>query len=433
MTFNGKLNGLPGAAGFLGLLVSVLCCSAASAFDCAKASTTVEPAICADSGLKAADDRLSNLYFSLLGRSKLLVEFTGDDQSRARLLDTQRAFVATRERDCSASGPDEIKSCFAKETALRIAELDKLSQYGPGDSRNALALRDYKIDGETVTIVSDSELPDQKFIRHKGAKLLSGRDFFVRDIWKGANVAAILVETYDGGTYQCRSIDIVETLSQGVVKATSLDGGCAFGPHWGFRRTATGFAFETQAQPLDDGSIVEWNAATGTVAKRPTKFVPEPGLTMEGLLQRSRTQYRDPLITAEFYDAVQSLPVPDRTRALQSLWNIGDACDCNSDDRLDLYGAKIDADFVAYSTCGWYLRASLVRCQDTDALAVWDRKTRKAYFALDDHIVSGQHGRSKKLRLYPALDRWPPRAVAKLDAWKNGAVWDPSMNNLGHP
>jgi uncharacterized protein YecT (DUF1311 family) len=433
LSFNGKLNGLPAAVGFLGLLVSVLCCTGASAFDCAKASTTVERAICADSGLKAADDRLSNLYFSLLSRSNLLVEFTGDDGSRARLLDTQRVFVATRERDCSAGGPDEIKSCTATKTAARIAEFDKLSQYGPGDSQTALALRDYKIGGETITLASDSELPDQKLMRHKGAKLLSGRDFFVRDIWKGVNVAAILVETYDGGTDQCRSIDIVETRSQGVVKATSLGGGCAFGPHWGFRRTPTGFAFETQAQPLDDGFIVEWNAPTGTVAKRPTKFTPESGLTMEGLLQSSRPQYRDPLTTAEFYDAVQSLPVPDRTRALQSLWNIGDACDCSSDDRLGFYGAQIEADFVAYSTCGWYLRASRVRCQDTDALAVWDRKTRKAYFALDDHIISGQHARSRKLRLYPALDQWPPLAVAKFEAWKNGAIWDPSMNGAAHP
>jgi uncharacterized protein YecT (DUF1311 family) len=136
LTFNGKLNGLPGAAGVLGLLVSVLCCSGASAFDCAKASTTVERAICADSGLKAADDRLSNLYFSILGRSKLLVEFTGDDQSRARLLDTQRAFVATRERDCSASGPDEIKSCFAKETV----PLALHSRHRPNHSMMVLSL-----------------------------------------------------------------------------------------------------------------------------------------------------------------------------------------------------------------------------------------------------------------------------------------------------
>jgi hypothetical protein len=33
---------------------------------------------------------------------------------------------------------------------------------------------------------------------------------------------------------------------------------------------------------------------------------------MEGLLRLSRPQYRDPLIIAEFYNAVQALPIPTR-------------------------------------------------------------------------------------------------------------------------
>jgi hypothetical protein len=57
---------------------------------------------------------------------------------------------------------------------------------------------------------------------------------------------------------------------------------------------------------------------------------------MEGLLRLSRPQYRDPLIIAEFYNAVQALPDPDKTRAIRALWDIGDACDCNSEDRLNL-------------------------------------------------------------------------------------------------
>jgi uncharacterized protein YecT (DUF1311 family) len=414
---------------FIGLGLAVLWSPYASALDCATASSPVEQAICAEPSLKAADTKLSERYFSALSRAKIMAGIIGQGSVHDRLLKSQRAFISLREKDCVAGGPEGIKRCIADETATRLADLDRLNQYGPDAPGETLALRDYKLGGETITVAEDPQLPNQKTVRYKGSELLSGEDLWVVDVWTGGDVTAMLVESYDGGTEQCRSVYIIETHQLGVVKAIHLDKGCAYGPRWAFRRTARGFAFETQAQPLDDGMIVEWNATTGTVAKRPTKFFPESGLTMEGLLRLDRPQYRDPLTSAEFYRAVQALPSPDRTRAMQALSNIGDACDCNSDDRLNLYGAQVEPDLAAYSACGWYLRASVVRCQDTDALAVWDRKTAKAYFAVDDHIVGGLHTKSPGLRLYPAHDQWPARAVAKLDAWMAGAVWNPEMSD----
>ena len=413
----------------LGLSLAVFWSPCASALDCAKAGSPVEQAICAEPSLRAADIRVSERYFSALGRAKMMAEIIGQGSVHDRLLTSQRAFIALREKDCAAAGPAGIKRCVADETAARLADLDDLNRYGADAPGETLALRDYKLGGETVTVAGDPQLPDQKSMRYKGSELLSGQDLWIVDVWKGAEVTAMLVESYDGGTEQCRSVHVIETRQQGAVKAVDLDKGCAYGPGWNFRRTAGGFAFETQAQPLDDDTIVEWNAAAGTVAKRSTKFFPEPGLSMEGLLRLDRPQYRDPLRSAEFYRAVQALPSGDRTRAMRALWNVGDACDCNSDDRLNLYGAQVDPGIVAYSTCGWYLRASVVRCQDTDALAVWDRKTGKAYFAVDDHIVGGVHTTSPKLQLHPAREQWPAHAVLKLDAWMAGAAWNPDMSD----
>ncbi|WP_315767562.1 MULTISPECIES: lysozyme inhibitor LprI family protein [unclassified Bradyrhizobium] len=400
------------------------CSSQANALDCARASTAVERAICVDPGLKAADAKLADQYFSMLNRTKMMAEITGRDSTHDRLLASQRAFVSLREKECGAASQDDIRRCIADQTAKRAVELDRLARYEAGDDENELAARDYKIGSETITVTSDPNEPDQRSMRHKGVELLSGESLHVWDVWKAPGVTAVLVEAYDGGTDQCRSVYIVETRPPHSMKAIDLDKGCAYGPRWHVGRTATGFAFETDAQPLQDGAIVEWAAATGVVGKRPTRFVPNPDLTMEGLLRLDKAEYRDPLTTAEFFYAVQTLPGADRTRALQALWNIGDSCDCNSDDRLNLYGAQIETDLAAYSTCGWYLRGSVVRCQDTDALAVWDRKTRKAYVAVDDHVVGGGHTNSPNVRFYPARELWPPRAAAKLGTWMTGAIWD---------
>lgn len=429
--------GLSRTVGWIGLVLSVLWSYDASALDCAKAVTPVERAICADPRLKAVDAELSEQYFSVLARAKMIAEITGNGNGRHdSLIKSQRAFISQREKDCVAPSLNVIGDCILGTTTARAADLDSFFG-GEGDffgrEGDPVVPRDYAIARETITVVKDPSMGGEESMRYKDAKLLEANKFYFLDIWKSAPVTAILVDAYSGGTDQCRSLEVVDTRKLGIVTATNLGDGCAFGPRWHVGRTTSGFSFETAAQPLNDGSVTEWDATTGAVATRSLKFAPEPGLTIERLLQRPHPQYQDPLLVAEFYDAARSLPDPDSTRVIQALWNIGGACDCNSEDQLNLYGAKIETDIVAYSGCGWFLRPSTVSCSDTDALAVWDRKIRNAYFAVDDHIVGGLHAKSPKLKLYPALDQWSPQAAAKLGTWKNGKVWDPPISRPGHP
>ena len=94
----------------------------AQAFDCGKASTEVELAICADSELKAADDALGKAYSSLkpllpAGEQKMLVR-------------SQRRWIAWRE-GCGQS-ENGLAACIREETAKRLRLFTGAPVSGPG-------------------------------------------------------------------------------------------------------------------------------------------------------------------------------------------------------------------------------------------------------------------------------------------------------------
>ena len=82
-------NRLLGAGTILGVLMLAAWPGPAAAFDCAKAATATEKAICANAALKLADDRMAAAYSAL---SKTL-----DDPARAQLLVAQRTWLKKRE------------------------------------------------------------------------------------------------------------------------------------------------------------------------------------------------------------------------------------------------------------------------------------------------------------------------------------------------
>jgi uncharacterized protein len=94
-------------------LVFVPCAGAAS-FDCNKASTFAEHAICEDSRLSAMDDELARLYKTALA--------TASDS--AKLKAEQTTWLATRDR-CKDS------NCIMKAYTDRIAALGKTSSAPP--------------------------------------------------------------------------------------------------------------------------------------------------------------------------------------------------------------------------------------------------------------------------------------------------------------
>jgi len=94
----------------------------ASAFDCAKAKTPVEKAICADPALKRFDDDLSTAYAAL--KAKL-----GAPEQKM-LAAAQKRWIARRE---FCEGAEEgIAACVKAQTAERLSLLVARPESGPG-------------------------------------------------------------------------------------------------------------------------------------------------------------------------------------------------------------------------------------------------------------------------------------------------------------
>ncbi|WP_343714325.1 lysozyme inhibitor LprI family protein [Inquilinus sp.] len=116
------------------LISAVLLAGAASpalAFDCAKARTPLEKAICADTAAAQADDSMSAVYAVLQGE-------TGKADAPV-LLRNQRAWLQRREsvcRDWSKPDPTFDRACLARETQARGRLLAGLAEHeGPGALR----------------------------------------------------------------------------------------------------------------------------------------------------------------------------------------------------------------------------------------------------------------------------------------------------------
>lgn len=96
----------------------------AQAFDCGKAASPVEKAICADPKLKAVDDAMGAVYATLRRA------FTGND--RKALGASQRKWVKSREDNCGYQQGAELTSCILTETEERRRLLAAEPESGPG-------------------------------------------------------------------------------------------------------------------------------------------------------------------------------------------------------------------------------------------------------------------------------------------------------------
>jgi uncharacterized protein YecT (DUF1311 family) len=93
-------------------------------FDCARAASGIEKAICADTALSAQDLELSNLYREIRHGSS-----TGDAQQQ--LLDLQRAWLRQRDRECAQG---DIAGCLKQQY---VAQKHSLSNWTPAPQPSA--------------------------------------------------------------------------------------------------------------------------------------------------------------------------------------------------------------------------------------------------------------------------------------------------------
>lgn len=96
----------------LALAVAAAPAAFAQSFDCAKATTADEGAICGSRALSELDDKMAKIYDEA-ARCALM-------GTRGDLLDSQRAFLAKR-AECGASVP-----CLRNIYHGRISELEKI-------------------------------------------------------------------------------------------------------------------------------------------------------------------------------------------------------------------------------------------------------------------------------------------------------------------
>ncbi len=96
----------------------------ASAFDCSKASTNTERAICADPVLKASDDAMGEAY------GVLRHTFQGNEAKMLQL--AQKRWLAMREDRCASESGADLTSCLLKFTEARRLLLEGAPESGPG-------------------------------------------------------------------------------------------------------------------------------------------------------------------------------------------------------------------------------------------------------------------------------------------------------------
>jgi uncharacterized protein len=96
-----------------------------ASFDCRKARTVVEMVICTDSRLAAQDKLLGQLYEHLFQET--------DEQGKQTLVESQKQWIASRNAQCSYTGPFKLDSnetqiagrCLMSSINSRVAEFRK--------------------------------------------------------------------------------------------------------------------------------------------------------------------------------------------------------------------------------------------------------------------------------------------------------------------
>ncbi len=103
------------------LVLVALTAAPAHAFDCTKAKTAVEKAICADPALKQIDDDLATAYSTV--RSGL------EEAEQKMMTISQKRWIARRE--ACGSGGEDLAACVKEKTAARLAFLNGTAASGP--------------------------------------------------------------------------------------------------------------------------------------------------------------------------------------------------------------------------------------------------------------------------------------------------------------
>ena len=108
----------------LGLALAAAGAAPADAFDCKRAASASEKAICADPAALAAD--------ADLGKAFEAVRSEANAKARAEIVAAQLAWIKRRDGDCADQKGAALGACLAKESRARLAFLTGAPEAGPG-------------------------------------------------------------------------------------------------------------------------------------------------------------------------------------------------------------------------------------------------------------------------------------------------------------
>jgi uncharacterized protein len=108
-----------------GLLFLLCALAHAASFDCTKAKTAQEKAICGTPALSAADDQMAAAYRAWLAAAQT--------DWAAGIRENQIVWLRTRDENCPAGdASDPVASCLSNIYKLRVAELQQMVQHFAG-------------------------------------------------------------------------------------------------------------------------------------------------------------------------------------------------------------------------------------------------------------------------------------------------------------
>lgn len=115
--------------------------SSGPSFDCEKAQTIIEKAICANAELSDLDNRLGNTYKDLKARA-----FIGEDSEKAAFKKEQQEWIRQRNTKCSGLSLQETVACIKPLYEKRVAELEGMMEKIPAGGHYELVKgRQFKV------------------------------------------------------------------------------------------------------------------------------------------------------------------------------------------------------------------------------------------------------------------------------------------------
>jgi hypothetical protein len=337
----------------------------------------------------------------------------------------------SREASCGGLESGSLYECLESGLHRRRAQLE--SEWGlRAADRDLTKVKQFSVGIERIDVnPSCGKDGTNCCISYKGKEIGCGWEglygeppFSVLRRLKNGEDEAVLLGVRGGGQMNCVEYSILSVAAHRELQIQKFGEVCMVPSKYGHAfRAGQGFAFFREAAAAYPGEHLQWRFESG-FSRTAVPFTPSGGKTIEELVDADPKNFVAPLHNETFYRAVAALPEPERARFLVSLSGLGGGCDCAGPADNSLYGLRNTPDVYAMSGCGLYLEGHFLHCSGADALAVWDKRSRKFHFAIAPDGERENRQPSAALHAFPPLENWTAPARSQLLDWRNKPKWE---------